>query len=371
MLATTDTAGDPESGDESALPLVTLSADSAPLSAVLRMLAMDTGVSLVAASALDSATVTLRLVDVPLDEALDVIARRLGAELTQFGGVYYLGTLRESDRGVLVRRVRRLTADEITSAVGVLITTTGKVQAYPDGLLVVGDHVPTLRRVSELLDQVESAPAEAWVVQLHLLTSRQSRSHDLGVDLTPAAQLSLAAATASGSGSTSQAMLRASLDGVLRAQLSTDTSRLLAQPAFLLSDGVPARLEDVTELRIPTRTTSPEGTVTESGYQVVTAGLTVEVQVRELGRDRARLSVEVDLGDVVAFLGEQQLPQIARQQFATQAAIVSGGVYLLGELQRSRSIQSVSGLLRSATSGEATTDTVQVWARAYRVRPPS
>ena len=103
-----------------------------------RMVAREAGISVVVEDDLDSKKISLEVSDTPAAEVLELVARRLGVELSRVGGAYFLGELRPEDRAVYVRRVRRLSSEELQAAVEVLISDNGRVTAYPDGLVVVG-----------------------------------------------------------------------------------------------------------------------------------------------------------------------------------------------------------------------------------------
>ena len=180
-------------------PLVTLTTQQMPLEGVLRELSDQTKVSIVAEAGLDQSPVTLDVIDVPVDEVLGVIARRLGVQVTRTGSIYFLGSLRPEDKGVLVRRVRRLSANELSDSVSVLLSQNGSVRAHEDGLVIVGDRVEVLARVVELLDRIERADTSSWVVQLHLVQLSDRALADWGLDVEPAADIGLAFASASSS----------------------------------------------------------------------------------------------------------------------------------------------------------------------------
>ncbi|MEM8709467.1 MAG: hypothetical protein AAGG01_00830 [Planctomycetota bacterium] len=347
--------------------VVTLSAQSMPLVAFARMLADRASVSVVVSARLDERPVSLEVADVSVGAVLALVARRLGVELTYSGGVYFIGELRPEDRGVYVRRVRRLDREGLTGAVETLLSQNGRMQAYDDGLVVVGDRVEVLHRVAELLDRVESAGADSWVVQVHMIATRESDLSEFGLDAVPALDVAATYATASNAADAGfNASLSSSLTAMLRAERTIESVELVTAPLFVMVDGGRATLADGDELRIPQFSISDFGTQTVTGFEIVQTGLDMSIGLRDLGDARARVEFRTSLSAVVGFV-EDTLPTINTQRYETNAVIRSGGVYLLGALERRSRLDGVDGPFRSVERSEADDRTVMIWLRAYRI----
>ena len=104
---------------------------------------------------LDDKPVTIDVVDMGVGEVLSAIARRCGADIIIQDNLYYIGNLQDEDRGFLIRKVRRLIAEDIEKVLSSLISDLGKVFASADGLIVVGDKVRVLQHINSMLDDVE------------------------------------------------------------------------------------------------------------------------------------------------------------------------------------------------------------------------
>jgi hypothetical protein len=351
-------------------PPVTVSADALPLSSFLRVLARDAGVSVVAEASLDGEPVTVDVVEQPAGEVLAAVARRLGVQLTRTGNTYVLGRVLPEDRAVLVHRVPRLRAEAIADAVGVLLSEFGRVYAEPDGLVIVADRVEVIARVRTMLAEVAAAPADSWVVQLHVVALDQSAVADFGLDLTPAAELTARLAVSSEGDDDSLAAASATLTGVLRAAAADENVRTVASPLFLARDGEPARFASGANVPVPIRALVGENAtsvVTEFEYRQT--GLTATVTPRATAAGRASLAVELELSQIVGDV--EGAPVEANRQFSTVAVVSSGGTYLLGSLDRADASDSVAGPLKLAFGRDRSAELVQVWARCYRVAGPS
>ena len=344
-----------------------------PLVSFLRWVSDRAGVSVVADSKLDQTPVTLDVINEQISDVLGMVARRMGVQVTRTGNLYYLGTLRPEDRGVLVRRCRRLTSADLSAAVAVLLSENGRAHAYDDGLLVVGDRVEVLQRVHELLDRIESSASVCWCIQLYLVSLGNSDLTDLGLDVEPTLNVAYTFATASNSlgaaSAASSAVKGATLNGGLSAILKAAKQRkgvaIQAEPLFTLIDGGEAEFIRGDKVPVPKSITTQNGFVETAGFDYVQTGLDVHVGIRELSDDAARFKTSVKISEVTGQVSTA--PITSDQSFDAESVIHSGGVYLLGSLKRSEVQHTQSSSLKWGDTKQVDNAVLQVWCRAYRV----
>lgn len=343
-----------------------------PLGAFLRYLSNESGLSIVASSSLDDERITVEVVNEPVEQVMGTVARRLGAELTRTGNVYFLGTLRPEDRGVLVRRVKRLAKDDLLAAVTVLMSENGRVQAYSDGVVVCADRVEVLQRVTELLDNLEAVEVACWVVQLYLVSLSENQEKEFGLDVVPAVEVAADFAAASSSGLPtglaavgSASSATAALNAVLKASRRAEGSRLVAEPLFVLIDGGSGSFERGKRIPIARRAVSDQGTVSTTGYQYVNAGLTCSLAIREHGTESIAGKLQVEMSRLDSYL--DNAPVTSSESFNCEAVMRSGGVYLLGCLRRDEAEAASTGLFALGGKKSVGGGVLQVWARAHRI----
>ncbi len=358
----------PRAAAEAAGPKITLSCQEITLGALCQWIAAETGSSIVVQQGLENQAVSLEIHDEPLGAVMDVLAARLGVSLDRRGTLYYLGQTRPESRGVLVRRVRRLGREEIQQAVGVHLTQEGKVACFDDGLLVVGDRVAILERIGDVLDEVEKAQSPCWCVQCYIVSLTDADIRDVGLDVAPALEVSAAFASGSQLAGLSSLSARGGLEAVLQASSSTDKNRVVAQPLFLLGDGEKASVKRTVSYPVPSDSVSQDGSVTARGWQYIEAGLTLEVELRERSAGSARLGVNLEVSDVEGF--KEEAPIKAAEAFVSSATIESGGVYLLGSLERDRSRVGRWSWFQWRSKTDSERHTLFVWARAFAVSGP-
>ncbi|HVS70788.1 MAG TPA: hypothetical protein VHQ47_06010 [Phycisphaerae bacterium] len=353
-------------------PKVTIVAQDMSVGDFMRYIANATGLSVVAEQSLDDKRVTVNVREVPIEDVLQAVARRLGVQLTKAGSVYYLGVLRAEDRGVLVRRVPRLSSDDLKEAVTTLLSEFGRVSAYPDGLVVVGDRVEVIQRVSEMLDRIEMAGAETWVVQLYVIEKNSTDSMDIGADIVPAAELAASLATASGgivNTVVNGGKATASLDATLRAAVSKNRAKIVTAPMFILADGGQTKFSSGSQILVPRRSVSDQGTVTTVGYDTFQAGTTIQIKVRELDRIRAAVSLSLTFSTLEGYTSDGVAPIINPTGLDCTVNVVTGGVYLAGVFDQNADTKSASGPLSIGVKSGKETHRFEVWMRVYRVAP--
>ena len=362
--------------------MVSISATDMPLQTFLRYVSDQTGLSVIAEQNLDGATITLDVVNLPVDQVLGLVGRRVGAEVSRTGTLFYLGTLKAEDKGVLVRRVRRLKQEELQSAVQVLLSEHGKTVAFTDGVLVVGDRVEVLQRVEELLSRIEAVESACWVVQLYLVSITENDAKTLGLDVQPALEMAATFASVSSSGVSAATSLTSgthaagALTALLKASREARGASVVAQPLFVIVDGGKGSFSRGQRVPIPQKSVSNQGTVQTSGYTYVNAGLSCDVSLREQGNGIVGATVNVERSAITSYV--ENAPVTSAETFKGEAVLCSGGVYLLGCLDRTEQDTSFSGWLSFGGSRQEETGTLQVWCRVYRiggngvasVRPP-
>ncbi len=313
--------------------------------------------------ALDARTVSVELYQVPLIQVLEYVARRLDADLTGGQGLYYIGTAEPRDRATGVFRVGRLDGAQAQELLQGVITDSGAVVAYDDGMVVVTESVAVLSRVGSLLQQVDAVQSPVWCVQYMLVESIKRGAVDVGID--SAVSVDVAAAFA-------ESVVTTVSKGEARASFVADVNNqavsVYAAPLFVLADGEEGNLKRVEIVPVPQYTTIETGAVVTSGYTDVEIGLTVLAKVREVGEASAFLDYDLKLGELVGYV-DDTVPIRTEESLQGRTVVVSGGTYLLGALERSRASDAVLGPLQLRRTRQSEHGRLEVWALVTRVSP--
>lgn len=240
-----------------------------------------------------------------------------------------------------------------------------------DGVVVVVDTTAVVSKVVQLVEKLDDVESVTWVAQFWVVSMAESDLRDLGIDATPAVSVAAALAGASGSmgvplpGTGTAAAV--GLDVALRAIASGQRGKLIADPLVVLVDGGEAHLHRGTRQTLKQQNvqTGASGVVTTTQLQQIPAGLVLDVACREVSTDRCRLTVDLELSEVLNI--QDGLPTMQVESFDSEADLVAGGVYLLGGLRRSQSSEIRSKWLQWGNRFKDERSTLQVWCRVYRV----
>jgi type II secretory pathway component GspD/PulD (secretin) len=333
-----------------------------------RYLAAQTKMTIIISEQLDDRSVSIRAENLPVETLLSGVARRLGVQLSRVGQVLFLGDLRPEDRGILCRRLTRVSADEFQAVLDSVQSTFGSGVLLPGGVAVIADRVEVLQRIESLLIEIETAVSITWCVQLHVISVSDALSHSLGLDLIPQAELSAAAASVAGSGagfSATGPAIKASLKATLSAASEGRGASMLSEPMFVLVDGQSGTWTKGQRVPIALKAVSNQGTVNTTSYQYQQTGLTVTVVPRDLGANRCRLSLDLDMKDIIRNV--DGAPTTEGDSYQGLADVVCGEPQLIASLKRDEKKNLVSSMLHWMKNSSENVVRVEVWARVYRV----
>lgn len=247
---------------------------------------------------------------------------------------------------------------------GVLLTDSGRVETYQDGVVIISDAVEVLQRIDKLLHDLESIEPSVWLVQLYILQREQSDTKTLGVDvlvdfdmaaLLPLMQTALVEPLTGG----------INARAVLEAQLNRSDTSIYARPLVLLLDGREAKLSQVDIIPVPQRSVSPEGNVETTGYTDIRIGLDVTVSIREWSSMAGSLEYAIELGEISGFVEER--PSRSTREVTGTTVVDSGGVYLLGVLERERELKARRGQFGTIQERASSSSVLEIWAQVRRV----
>ncbi len=346
---------------------MTFSARGCALSLFLQEVARQAGVSVVASSKFDAMTVDVELVAVPVSEALQAIARRVGGQVARVGSVFYLGELRPEDRGILVRACSRLSRDELVTWCAALVSEAGRSAVTADGVMVLADRVEVLERVSRALDDLEAAPAESWVCQLYIVGISEAKALQFGLDVVPTAQLSASSLSSSGAAAVNSWRALFSAKGALTWTSSDSGVSLVAEPTFVLVDGLKGNYHRGVTIPVAKKTVSPEGTVSVSGYDQVETGFTAAVTCRAVGGRRARVDLDIRDSQVSGYVNDEA-PIVDSEQTAGGAYVESGQMSLLLSVMRKVETKKQDGVLGLVAGRHFERQRLMVWCLLYRAK---
>ena len=333
---------------------ISILVDGQTLGSFARQISRDYGVSLVIEERLEDKRVSLDVSDVPIDRVLGMVARRVGAELTINGDLYYVGNLQPEDRGVFCSRVTVMLPADVDTMIGALLSTDGDVFVDGRGVCVVADKIGVINRVHEVIGMVESMERDVWVCQFHLVTVRRADINDFGIE-------SSLSGVVNSSGKSSEVQFSAVMD-------STGTrgsSKVVSEPVFLTNDGEKVTFDMGSEVPIVTSSIDAQSGRLSENLTFKRVGLSLESTITGTGQDNGTLSYTLRDDRVARYNNDG--PVITGANVTGRVDVVSGGTYLLASYTANDVTDLVSFWDRWGLLGRDVSEVTQLWLRVARV----
>lgn len=337
-----------------------LSVKEMPILELARIISDSYSVGVVVADSLKNSVVTLDLKNSDLQSFFTILSRQLSSDVVFIGNTFFIGDLRDEDRGILIRRVISHDLSTLEKTVKTILSSSGKSAVLNGGIVVISDKDFVITRAIEVLDSLESISVDSWIVQLYFVVLRRDSLAEAGLSMTSSGSLSYNISK------NSFEVENFKLDAIFNGLIESNLADLYASPMFILRDGVSGKWHDGQRIPVPKRTVSDSGTVTTSGFEYVQTGLEVNCTVNET-RAGGLLDLSLSLSDIQSYV--ESAPVTSSTSCNISLDMLPNKIYLLGELDRFSVLSSQSKTL--SFSRDRGRSLIQVWGRIYKVSAPS
>lgn len=163
---------------------VTIDFKDADIQNVLRILSFKSGVNIVAGKDV-TGQVTIRLVDVPWEKALDMVLKTYGYAYDRDGNIIRVTTLENLKREDLSTEVYTLSyaqASEVEKSLKDVLSERGKVRSDArSNMIIVTDMPTTIQRVSKVIQQLDAITPQV-VIQAKVIETTLGDADRLGIN---------------------------------------------------------------------------------------------------------------------------------------------------------------------------------------------
>lgn len=360
----------PVAGRAWGLNKVSVMADGEPFGVVAATMAAEAGCSVVVPSGIDG-TVTLALDDVDAETAFRRLAESVGYLATLTDGVVSFSKGKTPVKEAILIPPSYEPAMELVEALKMVVTEAGgDVRAVGDRVMVVGSGQSS-GVVADLMEQLQVGP-DGWLLEVRVVQVVDTLREELGLGITGSGKLDAAVGVAQEPfRGTASLVGNAGVAAVMKAAAEGVRARLLTVGSLYVLEGRKGEFKQGDRIPIPQRVTSPEGTVSTTGYTFVETGFTLIAEGRRVPQGLL-LELTPTLSSVTGYVGEA--PIVAQRSVSGSVVLRSGDWVLLSGLDVSDWSRSASGLPGKVGNaiGGLNTDTkddksVVVLVRAVRV----
>lgn len=338
---------------------ITLSANQMLLPVFCRIVSDRFNVGIVFNETLSEKRLTAEFKQTDLSTVFTFLSRQLGVDVVRVGNTFYLGELKEEDKGVLIRRVLSHDETNLQKILDSLKSPQGRGYVISGRVVVLSDNDFVLRRVSESLDQLENISVSSWIVQLYFVVLRKDALAEAGLTMSTSGSISYNISE------NTFEIKDFNLEGLFSGILESSYADLYASPMFILRDGQKGTWFDGQRVPVPKKSVSDYGTVSTHDFDYVNTGLEISATVNE-SRAGGFLSLDLSLSDIKSYV--EGNPVTSKTSCTVALDMQSNRVYLLSELQRYTVLDRQSeSLLFTRSKGRSV---IQVWGRIYKISSP-
>ncbi len=182
----------PEAVEGSTQGNVTLDFKDADIINVLRILSLKSGVNIVTGPEV-SGTVTIRLTDVPWEQALEVVLRTYGYVYERDDNIIRVTTKENLQTEELITEAFVLnysTAEEIEDAISEIISERGRIKSVPRTNTVIVTDVPTnIYKIREVIGKLDKRTPQVYI-DSKIVRTELGVTENLGIDWNIAGSMS-------------------------------------------------------------------------------------------------------------------------------------------------------------------------------------
>ena len=317
-------------------------------------------ISIVYSSKVSDSVVSGDFINESISDILNSIARSLDVVLIRNSEtLYYLGSLPDDEKACFVSRVYGYPPEEIRKSIETLSGYSGKCNVTSNGVLVVTDKQSIVNRVANLVADFQKFAPDTYVLQIYLVSFKDDKSLNLGLDLKTSGELSLLLSdTSLNFNSTSFGW---KLNQILEGK--NYATRIVSTPLMIVVPGVKCTWQNGSSIPVPQKTVSDAGTVTTSGFTNVDVGLKIEVDLYEHSSTANIVTLKLEDSSVLSYVDYN--PVKSQTLYNATFVLENGRIYLVGELNRYKKGKGLDKFF--SFKSENTNERIAVFARCNRM----
>lgn len=205
-----------------------------------------------------------------------------------------------------------------------------------DGNIVVGGTENTIKQSQLISELVGNQQPNLWQVQICILSMSHNWQTEFGISGDVGGIIKLE------TGDENENILNAILNGYWSADMSGGIDDVILRTSLVLLEGKESSIQSTEEIPVPQRTVSPEGTISISGYETVSSGISIKLLATAVPVG-IRVLIQPEVADLIRFVDEK--PIIARRGISTTVIVEHDSTILLSGLWGNRKYDKYSSPL--------------------------
>ena len=330
--------------------------DGLSMREAMTLLTDQTGVSIIWAQGLDSATLFGSYFDEPLGLVLESVSRRVGASVAEINGIYYIGDTNSNDVVTAVVRMIPTEKTELLTALEKGISERGKI-AVVGGSLYISDTFENVRKLLLDLEKLRQHAEHSYVAEVFFIRVKEDDFLKVTGDL-QIRQVDVFASTTN-------------LDELFQMFVDASAGKSFAsveqRPVLYLSEGRKANFEVGSEIIREKKTVLENGVVQTTGYEKFNDGLKLTLSLGRVSADNYAVDFDLQVSTFeAAAKNSNDIPAADKSQLTLPGLLVNDSkIYYVGSLRRKDSRRGFS--LFGLDAGKSN-DLLTVWFRVRELK---
>ena len=319
----------------------------------MRQLTELTGSLIMWSKSLDNETIDGTFVNQPLDEVLELVARRLNVSVTADRGMYFIGEVRDGDNVSAVIRIPPVAREELRLVLGKM--GSGKAEVI-GSFIWLSDTVENVRKVVSDLELIREQSERSYLAEVFFIRVNE----DDFLRLTANLRINQVDIFSSAFNISQLFSMFVDADGKLGSTV-IDT-----RPVLLLSEGRKATFEVGNEITRERKALSETGIISTMGYDKFQDGILLSLMLTRVSSDRYSLDMELEVSTFDKADFTSSIPTKSTSVLKSPGMLIrDGGVVYAGSLKR-RDASKIFGVF-SLDAGRGS-DLLTIWVRCREIK---
>ena len=283
-----------------------LSFDNTPFGLAMSTITEQSGAVIIWSKDADETVVTGVFDDTEVSSVLTAIAKRVGMQLSNVDGVYFIGTANKGDSVSTVVRLPLSDKEQAVKALEGCLSDFGKVQHF-GSCIVVNDYLYNVRKVCQVVREVRERNLKGYIAEVYFLRMKDTQLLDVQ------ARLRVEGIDVFSSSVTLERLFSMYLDIT-----GTKTGLTLEnRPVMYLTEGRKSTLDVGSEITRSRSAVSSEGYSTVTGYDKFSDGVSISLTPVRLTRDIISLDFELSVSNFSDSDSEEDIPVSSRSSLTS------------------------------------------------------
>jgi type II secretory pathway component GspD/PulD (secretin) len=291
----------------------------------------------------------------PLQQILDIIARRCKVSVADVSGVSYLGEYKDGDKVTAVVRIPPVSREELKAALAAFNTEHGKCTII-GSFVWISDTLENIRKIVSDLEDIRTRSERSYLAEVYFIRVNEDDFLRLTADLR------FNSVDIFSSAFNVEQLFSMFVD----ANAKLGSALIDTRPVLLLSEGRKAEFQVGSEIMRERKAVNESGIIQTTGYDKFTDGITLSLNLSRVSDERYSVDLELE---VSAFDKTETLSSIPAKNNSVLKSpgllIRDGGVVYAGSLKR-KDTSKVFGLFSLDTSRMS--DMLTIWIRVREIK---